>query len=106
MGHLPVFLLSWMILMLKIEYQGQFKKDYRIALKRGCDPKLLMEVIDMLANECPLPSQYKDHSLANSQNYKNMMECHIQPDWLLVYQIIDDALVLRLIRTGTHSDLF
>ncbi|MBC5710425.1 type II toxin-antitoxin system YafQ family toxin [Hungatella hominis] len=92
--------------MLKVEYQGQFKKDYKLAVKRGCNPKLLADVITMLVNEKPLPPKYKDHSLADSRNYKGMRECHIQPDWLLVYQINNEMLILRLIRTGTHSDLF
>lgn len=92
--------------MLKIEYQGQFKKDYKQAIKRGCNPELLAEVVSILANEQPLPPKYKDHNLTNSRNYKGMRECHIQPDWLLVYQISKEALILRLIRTGNHSDLF
>lgn len=92
--------------MLKIEFQGQFKKDYKLAVKRGCDPKLLEEVVDMLANQVPLPPKYRDHSLIDSRRYKGVRECHIQPDWLLVYQVIEDVLILRLIRTGTHSDLF
>ena len=92
--------------MLKIEYQGQFKKDYKLALKRGCNPELLTEVISMLVEQQLLPEKYNDHSLVSSRNYKGMRECHIQPDWLLIYQIIEDRLILRLIRTGTHSDLF
>lgn len=56
--------------MLKVEYQGQFKKDYKLAVKRGCNLKLLADVITMLVNEKPLPPKYKDHSLADSRNYK------------------------------------
>ena len=92
--------------MLKIEFTGQFKKDYKLAVKRGCDPKELEAVINLLIHEQPLPEKYKDHTLVNSRNYKNMRECHIEPDWLLVYQVLKDMLVLRLIRTGSHSDLF
>lgn len=92
--------------MLKIKFTSQFKKDYKLALKRGCDPKELEEVITLLANGQPLPEKYRDHALVNSRNYKDMRECHIEPDWLLVYKIYQDMLVLRLIRTGTHSDLF
>lgn len=92
--------------MLKIEYQGQFKKDYKLALKRGFDPSLLTEVITLLANQQTLPPKYQDHSLTNSRKYKGVRECHIQPDWLLIYQINKDTLILRLIRTGSHSDLF
>ncbi len=92
--------------MLRIEYQGQFKKDYKQAVKRGCNPKLLEEVLNYLVNGEALPAKYRDHKLTNSRQYKDMRECHIQPDWLLVYQIVEDMLILRLIRTGTHSDLF
>ena len=92
--------------MLKIEYQGQFKRDYKLALKRGCNPELLTKVISMLVNEQELPEKYRDHNLTNSRNYKNVRECHIQPDWLLIYQINRDILTLILLRTGSHSDLF
>ena len=70
--------------MLKLEFQGQFKKDYKLAVKRGFDVKLLQEVITMLAEEKPLPAKYKDHALQDSKEYKGMRECQIQPDWLLV----------------------
>lgn len=92
--------------MLKPEFSGQFKKDYKLALKRGCDPKKLERVITLLCQEEHLPASYRDHALVNSRNYKNVRECHIQPDWLLVYRIVQDRLVLQLLRTGTHSDLF
>ena len=92
--------------MLKPEFSGQFKRDYKQAVKRGCDPKKLETVITMLCAKQPLPAEYRDHALTNSRNYKGMRECHIQPDWLLVYRIRQEILVLQLIRTGTHSDLF
>ena len=92
--------------MLKIEFTGQFKRDYKLAIKRGFDIGALTEVVSMLSNEQPLPEKYKDHFLENSRNYKNMRECHIKPDWLLIYKKYNDRLVLELIRTGTHSDLF
>lgn len=92
--------------MLKIEYHGQFKKDYKLAVKRGLDVGLLTRVISMLANGEPLPPKFKDHRLTDSKEYKNVRECHIQPDWLLVYRIDNSELILALIRTGTHSDLF
>ena len=92
--------------MLTIEFSGQFKKDYRLAVKRGCDPQKLTDVIELLQTETPLPPKYKDHPLMNSRKYKDVRECHIEPDWLLVYQIKADKLILRLLRTGTHSDLF
>lgn len=92
--------------MLKIEFMGQFKRDYKMALKRGCDPNKLEEVVSLLAEQKPLPDKYKDHKLTDSREYKDTRECHIQPDWLLVYQVLEDVLILRLVRTGSHSDLF
>ena len=92
--------------MLRPEFTGQFKKDYKLALKRGCDPDELMEVISLLCDEQPLPDKYRDHALVNSRNYQDMRECHIEPDWLLIYKIQKDILILKLIRTGSHSDLF
>ena len=92
--------------MLKPEFSGEFKRDYKLAIKRGCDPKKLEEVITLLCNEQPLPEAYRDHALTNSRNYKDMRECHIEPDWLLVYKVVRQTLILKLIRTGSHSDLF
>ena len=92
--------------MLRPEFTGQFKKDYKLAVKRGCNPKELEKVITILCSEQPLPEKYRDHALVNSRNYKGVRECHIQPDWLLIYRIEADILILKLIRTGTHSDLF
>ena len=92
--------------MLKIEYQGQFKKDFKSAVKMGFDISEFQKVVSMLANRQPRPVKYKDHALTVSREYKDVRECHIKPDWLLIYRICDDELVLMLIRTGTHSDLF
>lgn len=92
--------------MLKVEFTGQFKRDYKLALKRGCNPALLQEVVSMLLRGQGLPEKYRDHTLTNSRDYKNMRECHVEPDWLLIYSVQHDTLVLKLIRTGSHSDLF
>ncbi len=88
----------------QIEMSTRFKKDYKLAQKRGYNMNLLKEVIDILANGDQLPGKYLDHSL--SGDYKGSRECHIEPDWLLIYRIEKDLLVLGLTRTGTHSDLF
>ena len=82
----------------------QFKKDFKLAKKRGCDMALLKNVITMLANGEQLPSKYMNHFL--SGRYGGYQECHIESDWLLVYKIVESKLILSLIRTGTHSDLF
>ena len=92
--------------MLRPGFSGQFKRDYKLALKRGLDPKKLEEVITLLCAETPLPERYRDHALVNSRNYKDMRECHIQPDWPLIYKVVRETLILELIRTGSHSDLF
>ena len=81
----------------------QFKKDYKLAKKRGYDISLLEEVIDKLLREIPLEEKYKDHALIG--NYLGFRECHIQSDWLLIYAINHDELILTASRTGTHSDL-
>lgn len=90
--------------MLTIRYETSFKKDFKRIVKRGYDIRLLEEVIEMLADEQPLPMKYKDHALIG--DYADCRECHITPDWLLIYQISGDELILYLTRTGTHSDLF
>ena len=84
--------------MLTINYNTQFKKDYKRAVKRGLDIKELENVIFLLATEQKLPDKFKDHALADSRNYKGMRECHIESDWLLVYQIIKSELILNLVR--------
>ena len=81
-----------------------FKKDFKPAMKRGLNVELLENVIALLAMGEPLPAKNKDHALTG--NWVGHRECHILPDWLLVYRIEDDVLVLTLARTGTHSDLF
>ena len=92
--------------MLKIRTRRQFDKDYKRAIKRGLNPKDLRTVLDYLINQKPLPMKYKNHKLENSKDYKNMQECHINPDWLLIYTVKKDELVLELVRTGSHSDLY
>lgn len=82
----------------------QFKKDYKLAIKRGFKINLLENVIAALAMGEPLPEKCKDHALTG--NWAGHRECHILPDWLLIYRIEDDVLVLTLARTGTHSNLF
>lgn len=90
--------------MLDIVASNRFKKDLRLAIRRGYNMALINEVVNTLAAQNPLDAKYKDHELGGE--YKGFRECHITPDWLLVYQIINNELVLYLLRTGTHSDLF
>ncbi len=90
--------------MLTIKYQTAFKRDYKRIKKRGYDTGLLENVVFLLADGQELPAEYKDHELIG--DYKGCRECHIAPDWLLVYEISDTDLILYLTRTGTHSDIF
>ena len=90
--------------MLTIKYHTMFKKDFKRIKKRGYDISRLEKIVELLANEVPLPEQFKDHNL--SVNYNGFRECHIAPDWLLIYQVNNNELVLVLSRTGSHSDLF
>ena len=92
--------------MLTIEYSGQFKRDYKLAKKRGCDMQKVAEVVSLLQKQVPLPEKYRDHDLFDSKRIKDARECHIEPDWLLVYQVKNSMLTLKLMRTGSHSDLF
>lgn len=82
----------------------KFKKSLKLAKKRGLDLSLLEKVITSLQNNIPLEEKYCDHELRGK--YKGFRECHIAPDWLLIYMKEEDILVLTLIDTGTHSDLF
>lgn len=88
----------------KVKYSSKFKRNYKLAKKRGMNVKLLEEIIDKLRRRIPLEKRYKDHELRG--RYKGFRKCHIQPDWLLVYFVEDDVLVLTLVDTGTHADLF
>lgn len=90
--------------MLDIVSSNRFKKDLKLAIKRGYNIELLNEVVSKIAVQEKLDEKYKDHAL--SGEYSNFRECHITPDWLLVYQVIENELILFLSRTGTHSDLF
>ena len=90
--------------MLTIRYESSFRKDFKRLVKRNYDMHLLEEVIEILASGNPLPEKYQDHSL--NGNYKDCRECHITPDWLLIYQIRKKELILYLTRTGPHSYLF
>lgn len=87
----------------KLDYTTAFSKDLKKIKKRGYDIRLMSAVIDKLQAGEPLEEKYKDHSLTG--NWKGYRECHILPDWLLVYKVYENELVLVLSRTGTHSDL-
>lgn len=88
----------------EVKFTTQFKKDLKLAKKQGKDIEKLFEVIGKLANGEVLDEKYRDHDLTG--NYKGCRECHVESDWLLVYEVVDDILVLMLYRVGSHSELF
>ena len=88
----------------QVKFTNQFKKDLKQAKKQNKNLDKLFEVVNILADGGTLDARYRDHDL--SGNYKGTRECHIEPDWLLVYEIRDEVLVLMLYRLGTHSELF
>lgn len=90
--------------MYEVKFTTAFKKSYKLMKKRGLDISLLDDVVDKLRQGIPLEEKYKDHGL--SGNYEGFRECHIKPDWLLIYLIENDILTLTLVDTGSHSDLF
>ena len=90
--------------MYQLDYTGKFKKDLKLCAKRGYDLSELKVVINHLENSGQVPAQYLPHKLTGK--LRGYWECHIQPDWLLVYDVKDTIKLVSLARTGTHSDLF
>lgn len=90
--------------MLEVVLSNQFRRDLKLAAKRGYDLDLLDEIVTKLANKETLPEKNRDHNLTG--RYAGFRECHIQPDWLLVYRVDETEIILFLSRTGTHADLF
>ncbi len=88
----------------EVKFTSQFNKDFKKIKRRNLDLVQLFQVIEMLAEGTRLPAEYRDHPL--NGDYKGARECHIKPDWLLIYRVFDDTIVLELTRTGSHSDLF
>jgi mRNA interferase YafQ len=88
--------------MLIPDYTKQFKRDYKLSAKRGLDLSLLDTLLDSLSKEKPLPEKYRDHALYGE--YIGCRECHLQPNWLLVYRVVGQAILF--VRNGTHADIF
>lgn len=91
-------------MMYEVRFTSAFKKSYKLMKKRGLDISLLDKVIDTLRQGKSLDEKYRDHGLTG--NFEGFRECHIKPDWLLVYLIENDILTLTLVDTGSHSDIF
>lgn len=90
--------------MLDVHLTSNFRRDYRRMVKRGMKPGDLKKIVDLLRARQPLPFKHRDHALTG--DYEGFRECHIKSDWLLVYRVDGDKLILVLFRTGSHSDLF
>ena len=88
----------------EVKFTNQFKKDLKLAKKQGKNLDKMYAVIEKIANGESLEEKFRDHNLTG--NYSGCRECHIEPDWLLIYELINDVLVLVLNRCGSHSDLF
>lgn len=95
-----------MIYKYKVDYTSDFRKNYSKVKKQGKNLNKLKYIIEQLACGNDLESKYRDHKLKGNKGFKDCRECHIEPDWLLVYRINDNELVLLLINTGSHSNLF
>ena len=92
--------------MFEIVLSNQFRRDLKLAKKRGLKIEKLKKVVDTLASGHKLDEKYRDHKLIGEYGIKGFRECHIEPDWLLIYRVDKSVLELYLFRTGTHSDLF
>ena len=90
----------------KIKYSKNFKKQLKKVIKQGKNIDKLLNVVEILSKGEILDIKYKDHILFDNKYYRNCRECHIEPDWLLVYNYNNDELILYLVETGSHSDLF
>ena len=88
----------------EIKTYKQYDRDVKLAVRRGLDMEQLLTVVDMLRNDEPLPPKYRNHLLHG--DYKGYWECHINPDWLLLYEKGTEIRIISLYRTGTHSDIF
>jgi len=89
-----------------VQYTSRFKKEFKKVLKQEKEENKFLEILKVLANGEELEPKYRNHKLVNDKIFKDCFECHITPDWLLVYKIQDNELVLLLFATGSHSDLF
>ncbi len=89
-----------------VQYTNRFKKEFKKLLKQGKDEAKFLEVLKVIANGGELDEKYKNHKLINDKVFKDCIECHITPDWLLIYKIQDNELILLLFATGSHSELF
>lgn len=89
----------------KIKYSKEFKKSLKKVIKQGKNIDKLLKVVDMLSKRQQLDSKYRDHQLHDNKNFKGCRDCHIEPDWVLIYKYLEDEVVLLLVNTGSHSEV-
>lgn len=89
----------------KIKYSKEFKKSIKKITKQGKDIDKLLNVVDMLSSKQQLDLKYKDHALYNDKRFKGCRDCHIEPNWILIYKYLEDEIILLLVNTGSHSDV-
>ncbi len=89
----------------EIKYSKEFKKSLKKLIKQGKNIDKLLYVVDMLANKQQLDLKYKDHALYNDKRFKGCRDCHIEPDWVLIYKYLDKEIALLLVNTGSHSEV-
>lgn len=89
----------------KVKYTSNYKRNLKKLIKQGKNIEKILDVIDLLANNKQLDKKYKNHKLFDDRSYKNCYECHIEPDWLLIYQFHKTDLILLLVNTGSHSNV-
>ena len=89
----------------KIKYSKEFKKSLKKAIKKGKNIDKLLNIVEMLSHKKQLDSKYKDHALYNDKRFKDCRDCHIEPDWVLIYKYIENEIILLLVNTDSHSDV-
>ena len=89
----------------KIKYTKEFKKSLKRITKQGKQTDKLFEIIDKLSRKEKLEPKYKDHALYNDSRFKGCRDCHIEPDWILIYKYLDNEIILLLVNTGSHSNI-
>ena len=89
----------------QIKYTKEFKKSIKKLTKQGKNIDKLLNIVDKLSKGIPLEIKYHDHALYNDNRFQNCRDCHIEPDWVLIYKYLDENLILLLVNTGSHSEV-
>lgn len=89
----------------KVKYSKEFKKSLKKVIKQGKNIDKLLDIVDVLSQKQQLDPKYKDHALYNDKRFKDCRDCHIEPDWILLYKYLENEIVLLLVNTGSHSEV-